>query len=127
MVAREPARALKRLDALVTRIHSAAKSAVGDWHLEQTVEVISIVQSHVDDHRKSAQTILHLAERHKQQVAYYERAFVAASATAALELVAAGDRRAADRAMRQAAPVAARLRPQEKLFQEARKVVGSKR
>ena len=122
-VKRNPARGLKSLDALLSRVHREEHRHVGSWHLEQTAETISIVQSHLQNHRESAKSMLQLAERHKQQRAYYSRAFVAACATAALELASAGDRRGAKRALRQAEVISAGLRPREKLFQQAERVV----
>ena len=118
-----PARALKSLDALLSRVHRQERRHVGSWHLEQTVETISIVQSHLQNHRESAKSMMQLAERHKQQLAYYSRAFVAACATAALELASAGDRSGAKRALRQAGAISSGLLPRERLFQQAEKVV----
>lgn len=123
LVERKPKRALKSLEKLWTQLQGEAKKNVGEWQVEQTLEVISIVQSHLEDHRHSAETMLRLAERHGEQLSYYKRTFVASCATAALELASAGDRRGALRALRRAGPVAADLRPQEKLFLKARKVV----
>jgi hypothetical protein len=70
LVEREPKRALKSLEKLLSQIQGEAKKNVGDWHVEQTLEVISIVQSHLEDHRHSAETLLRVAERHEQQVSY---------------------------------------------------------
>jgi hypothetical protein len=121
---REPARALKALDTLLARIHAQARGSVGDWHVEQTLETISAVQSHHEQHRESADTMLRIVRHHEQQLTYYRRAFVAASAVAALELAAAGDRRAARRALKRARSAAAALRPPEKLFRQAEELLG---
>lgn len=121
---RQPARALKALDTLLARLQSDAGKSAGDWHIEQTLETISAVQSHLAKHRESAETMLRIARHHEQQHSYYRRAFVAASATAALELAAAGDRRAARRLVSRARPAAAGLRPPEKLFRKAEKLIG---
>ena len=125
MVERQPARAFASLEQLLTRLQSEAEKSVGDWHIEQTLEVISIVQSHGEDHRQSAETILVAATRHEQRVSYHTRGFVSACATAALELASAGDRVAALRALRRARPLALGLRPAEQLFRKAEKVVAS--
>jgi hypothetical protein len=122
-IARDPERALKSLDALVSRIRSEGRKAVGDWHIEQTLEAISIVQSHLEDHRQSAKVMLTLAELHEQQATYHGRAFVSACATAAIELATAGERAAAARLLRRAGPVARTLRPADRLFRSAKKVV----
>ena len=98
MVERQPIRALASLHKLVHQLQSESKKTAGDWHIEQTLEVISIVQSHQEDHCRSAETILAVADRHEQQLSYYSRGFVAACATAALEFASAGDRKAALRA-----------------------------
>ena len=121
---RQPARALKALDTLLARLQSDARKSAGDWHIEQTLETISAVQSHLAKHRESAETMLRIARHHEQLHAYYRRAFVAASATAALELAAAGDRRGARRLVSRARPAAAGLRPPEQLFRKAEKLIG---
>ncbi|MGH9238608.1 MAG: hypothetical protein ACRD3G_11280 [Vicinamibacterales bacterium] len=122
---RQPARALKALDALLVRLQSDARTSVGDWHIEQTLETISAVQAHIGKHRESAETMLRIARHHEQQLLYYRRAFVAACATAALELAAAGDRRGARRLLARAKPAAAGLRPPEKLFRKATSFLSS--
>jgi len=127
MIDKHPERALTSLQMLLSRVRTTAKAGVGDWHVEQTLEIISGVQSRLDDHHRSAETMLQAAEHHEYQVAYYTRAFVGACAAAALELTSAGDRSRAARILRRAAPTAARLRPQEKLFKKAREVVATTR
>jgi hypothetical protein len=123
MVKDDPARALKSLAALAAQLETAAKQRVGDWHIEQTLEALSIVQSSLSDHRASAETILRVAAHHEQSLVYHERAFVAGCATAAIELASAGDRLNARRALRKASLVAAGLRPKERLFAAAEKYV----
>jgi hypothetical protein len=120
-----PARALKSLHKLLDRLQSDATTHSGDWHIDQTLEVVSIVHSHHLEHRQSAETILRVADRHEQQALYYRRAFVAACATAALELASAGDRPGALRALRRARPLASGLRPPEKLLRKARQAVAA--
>lgn len=120
---RQPARALKALETLLVRLQSDSRKGVGDWHIEQTLETISAVQAHLGKHRESAETMLRIARHHEQQQVYYRRAFVAASATAALELAAAGDRRGARRVLSQARSAAAGLRPPERLFRKAEKLI----
>src|SRR5262245_9089207 len=83
---RDPPRAVKSLNSLVSRLQLEATKNVGDWHVEQTLEAVSILQSRFGDHQRSAATILQVAERHEHQLQYYKRALVAACATAALEL-----------------------------------------
>ena len=58
---RQPARALKALDALLVRLQSDAPTSAGDWHIEQTLETISAVQSHIGKYRESAETMLRIA------------------------------------------------------------------
>jgi hypothetical protein len=125
MVERQPIRALGSLHKLLHQLHSESKKTAGDWHIEQTLEVISIVQSHQEDHRRAAETILVVADRHEQQFSYYSRGFVTACATAALEFASAGDRKAALRALQRARPVATGLRPPERLFRKAEKFVAA--
>ena len=116
---RHPARALKALDTLLVRLQSDARKSVGDWHIEQTLETVSAIEAHAGKHRDSAETMLRIVRHHEQQALYYRRAFVAASATAAMELAAAGDRRGARRLVSRARPAAAGLRPPERLFRKA--------
>jgi hypothetical protein len=125
MVELKPIRALASLHKLVHQLHSESKKTAGDWHIEQTLEVISIVQSHQEDHRRSAETILAVADRDEQQLSYYSHGFVAACATAALEFASAGDRQAALRALRRARTVATGLRPPEQLFRKAERFVAT--
>jgi hypothetical protein len=125
MVERQPVRALASLHKIARQLHSESKKTTGDWHIEQTLQVISIVQSHQDDHHRSAETILAVADRHEQQMSYYSRGFVAACATAALEFASAGDRKAAWRALQRARPVSIGLRPPERLFRKAEKFVSA--
>lgn len=125
MVERHPARALSSLQRLVKRVQSEATKTVGDWHVEQTLGFVSMAQSELNDHRQSAKTLLQVAERHRRQVLYSRRGFVSASATAALELASAGERIGALRVLRNAAPVAAGMRPPDKLFRRAQEVVGA--
>ena len=124
-VERQPARALKSLEQLVTQVRSEAATVVGDWHVEQTLQALSDVQSQAAKHRESARTMLQVADRHEQHATYYRRAFVSACATAALEFASAGDRGGAARALRRAAAVAADLRPADKLFRKAHQVVST--
>jgi hypothetical protein len=120
---RQPVRALKALDTLLARLQSDAQKTVGDWHIEQTLETVSSVQSHLENHRESAETMLRIARHHQQQLTYYRRAFVSACATAALELLAAGDRRGARRVLRRADKAAAALRPPDALYRKAEKLL----
>ena len=123
LVAQQPQRALEALDVTLSRVHSTRVKTVGDWHIDQTLEARSIVQSHLRDHRASADTMLRVAQRHEEALSYYRRGFVAACAAAALELASAGDRAEALHALRKAEPVAEGLRPQEKLYRKAQTVV----
>ena len=40
MVERQPIRALASLHKLLHQLHSESKKTAGDWHIEQTLEVI---------------------------------------------------------------------------------------
>jgi hypothetical protein len=125
MVEHDPTRALKSLNALVTKISSTAEKGVSHWHVEQTLEAMSIVHSHLDDHQQSALIMLRVAGLHEQQLTYSTRAFVAACATAAIELASAGDRRGAVRVLKRAKRMADDLRPPDKLFAGAQKFVNA--
>ena len=123
MVDRQPARAVKSLETLLARLEADAASTAGDWHVDQTLEALSMVHSTAGNHRQAAAALQRVAARHEQQSVYSQRAFVAACATAAIELVSAGDRASAKRVLRQAEKIAAQLRPREALFAKARKIV----
>ena len=45
LVERNTPRALKSLDELVTRLYADAANTVNHWHVEQTLEAMSIVHS----------------------------------------------------------------------------------
>lgn len=127
LVDSHPERALASFDDLLKRLHADVRKSVSEWHIDQTLEAISIVHSHIGDHPRAADTMIRLAERHAQQAMYFRRAVVSACASAALERASADDRRGALRALQKARPLAAGLRPQEKLFRRAEKAVAAMR
>lgn len=119
----KPKAALRILERLAIAVESEERKSVADWHVAQTLGVISIVQSQAGNHRESSETLLRVAERHEQTLRYEQRALVSACAAAALVLTSVGDRAGALRALRKAAPWAASLRPKDQLLRKAEKAV----
>ena len=108
---------------LARTLESELHKGVDEWHLAQTLQLTSLVQSRAGDHRGSASTLERVAEQHARELRYQMRGFVAACAAAALQLVQNGDRPGAVRMLRKAAPWAASLRPRERLFTQAEETV----
>ena len=121
-----PSAAAKQLEDLARIVESKARSSVGDWHVEQTLALASVVRSDANDHRQAAKILARLAEHHEAGLRYQQRALVSALASQALEHAAAGDRARAVRALRKAAPWAATLKPADRLFERARKTVSQR-
>jgi hypothetical protein len=124
-LASRPERVLASLERLVNRIDRDTRTGIGDWHMEQTLQAVSLAQSHLKNHHESARIMLAVAERHEQQTTYHRHAYVSACAAAALELASAGDRAAAARILRKADTAARALRPADMLFRTARQVVNT--
>jgi hypothetical protein len=124
---RNPRSALRRLSMLARALESQLVEGVDGWHMAQTLQLTSLVQSRAGDYRGSASTLQRVAEQHARDLQYQMRGFVAACAAAALQLLQNGDRPGAVRMLRKAAPWAASLRPRERLFTHAEKTVGQTR
>lgn len=120
---REPKDALQTLRTLARKLEAQLPNGIHDWHLAQTLQVMSVVQSKVGDYRASANTLLRVAEQHEHELLYQTRGFVSACAAAAVQLAQAGDRSGAARVLRKAAPWAASLRPKDRLLAHAQKAV----
>jgi hypothetical protein len=124
---RNPRSALRRLSMLARALESQLVEGVDGWHMAQTLQLTSLVQSRAGDYRGSASTLPRVAEQHARDLQYQMRGFVAACAAAALQLLQNGDRPGAVRMLRKAAPWAASLRPPERLFTHAEKAIGRAR
>jgi len=121
---RRPASALRTLRALVRAVEASLKKGLHEWHLAQTLHVMSLVQAGAGDYRSSAKTLVRLANEHESQLNYEVRAYVSACAAAALQLAQGGDRAAAARILRQAGRWSPLLRPRDKLLEQAKKTIG---
>jgi hypothetical protein len=119
----KPREAAELLEHLAQSVASTASSTVGDWHFEQTLALAGSVRSGANDHVGSSETLARLARHHDSVLRYQQRAVVSVLASRALELVAINDRSGAALALQQAAPLAKDLRPVDKLFERARKIV----
>lgn len=121
---RQPTRTLSALRKLTSVLEHELTTRVQDWHLAQTLQVMSLVQASSGDHGAAAATLQRVAERHEQELQYQRRAFVSACAAAALQFADNGDRSGARRILQKAAPLAVSLQPKDRLFQQARKIAG---
>jgi len=127
MADEQPSRALSALHTLTRALESELPKGVHDWHLAQTLHAVSVVQAGAGEQRGSVDTLRRLAERHRQELQYQQRAFVSACAAAALQLAQNGDRSGAARMLKNAAPWSVSLRPKERLFERARKQLARSR
>lgn len=123
VAAKNPRRALGALEKLARELESQTRTSIQAWHLDQTLHVVSIVQSDAGDHQASARTIVRLAERHEQELQYQRRALVSACAAAAVQLAQSGNGSGAAAMLRKGARAAATLHPKDGLLQRAKKAV----
>jgi hypothetical protein len=123
VAAKNPRRALDALETLARELESQIRCSIQAWHLDQTLHVVSLVQSDAGDHQASARTIVRLAKRHEQELQYQRRALVSACAAAAVQLARSGDRSGAAAMLRKGARAAATLHPNERLLRQAKKAI----
>ena len=126
LAATQPERALQFLETLAKNVGTELATSIQDWHLAQTRHMLSLVQTKVGDHRAAADTLRKVAYQHSLDLRYQQRAFVSASAAAALALARSGDSAGARRMLKNAAPAASTLRPKDKLIQHARRLISSR-
>jgi hypothetical protein len=118
-----PTAALRTLKSLMRAVEASLKNSLHDWHLAQTLYVMSIVQTGAGDHRAAADTLMRLTSQHESNVNYEIRAYVTACAAAALQLAHAGDRVGAKRILQKAGRVSFLWRPKDKLLDQAQKLL----
>ena len=121
---RRPASALRTLRALVRTLETSLKKSVHEWHLAQTLQILSLVQARAGDYRGSTTTMLRLADDHQAQLAYEVRAYLSACAAAALQLAENGNRTHARRILREARRWSSLVRPKDKLLDQAQRTIG---
>ena len=119
----KPERALQVFEKLANDVETELTTSIQDWHLEQTRHLLSLVQGQIGDYRAAANTLRKVVDQCEQHLVYQQRAFVSASAAAAVELAKGGNRAGARRMLKNAAPVALMLRPKDKLLEPARRLV----
>jgi hypothetical protein len=124
---RNPKRAARGFHRLARAVDNGLKGGVHDWHLMQSLSLASLGEAASGDHRAAAHTLSRVVEHQRMLLAGEQRAYVSACAAAAIEFAAAGDRRAARRAIRASEPWARMLRPQEKLLQRVRALLRPRR
>jgi hypothetical protein len=108
----------------VRAIEASRKKGLHEWHLAQTLHIMSLVQAAAGDHRGSAETLVRLTKEHESQLNYEARAYVAACAAAALQLAQNGNPGAARRTLAKAGRWSPLLRPKDKLLDVANKTIG---
>ena len=121
---RRPSSSLRTLRTLLRTVEASLNKGLQEWHLAQTLHIMSLVQASAGDHRGSARTLVRLANEHESQLNYEVRAYVSACAAAALQLAQAGDRAGATRILRKAGRWSPLLRPKDKLLDQATKTIG---
>ena len=120
---RRPASSLRTLRTLMRAVEASLEKGLHEWHLAQTLHIMSLVQAGVGDHRGSARTLMRLTNEHESQLNYEVRAYVSACAAAALQLAHDGDRKGAARILRKAARWSSLLRPKDKPFDQAQNTI----
>ena len=127
LASRRPSSALRTLRALTRDVEASLKTGVHEWHLAQTLQLMSLVQAEAGDHRGSAMTLVRLTNDHEAQLRYDVRAYVSVCAAAALQLAQDGNRTGARRILRQTNRWSSLLRPKDKLLERAQKMIRSPR
>jgi hypothetical protein len=120
---RRPQSSLATLRSLMRAVETSLKKSLHEWHLAQTLHIISLVQARAGDHRGSAKTLLRLTNGHESQLNYEVRAYVSACAAAALQLAQGGNGAGAARILRKAAKWSPLLRPKDKLLEQAQRTI----
>lgn len=121
---RRPSSSLRTLRTLMRAVEASLEEGLHEWHLAQTLHLISIVQAGAGDHRGSAETLVRLTNEHESQLNYEVRAYVSACAAAALQLAQEGNRAGATRMLRKAGRWSPMLRPKDRLLDQAQKTIG---
>jgi hypothetical protein len=121
---RRPSSSLRTLRTLMRAVEASLKKGLHEWHLAQTLHIMSLVQAGAGDHRGSKNTLLRLTNEHESQLKYEVRAYVSACAAAALQLAQDGDRAGAAHILRKARRWSPLLRPRDKLLDQAQKTIG---
>lgn len=122
---RRPASAVQILRTLIRRVEDSCQTGLHEWHLAQTLHVLSLVQVRSGDHDGAGKTLLRLTDEHAMQLKYAVRAYVSACAATAIHLARNGDRTRAKRILRQAHRWSALLRPKDKLLDQAHKTMAA--
>lgn len=121
---RQPRSALRTLRTVIRAVEASLQDGLHEWHLAQTLHIMSLVQAGAGDHRGSAKTLARLTNEHESQLNHEVRAYVSACAAAALELAQSGDRTGATRMLRKASRWSRLLRPKDKLLDQAQQTIG---
>jgi hypothetical protein len=114
--------AYKRVAA---RVERAMPHSINEWHLLQTLHLISLEQARAGDHEAAASTLVRLADHHRALIEEHRRGFVAGAAAAVIEFHDAGNIKRARRMLRDAEQVARGLKPQEFLLKQAKTIVAT--
>ena len=123
---RRPALAARGFHRLADAAERDLKRGLQDWHVVQSLHLAGNAEAAAGDHGSAAATVGRIVEYQKALLLSEQRAYVSACAVAALEMAKAGNLPGARRMVRSAAPWARLLRPKERLFGAAEKVVRSR-
>jgi hypothetical protein len=119
----KPQLASRGLHRLASTIEAEIRRGLHDWHAMQTLHLASIAESAAGNHAGAAATLARIAEHQKRSLDYELRAYVSASAAAALESAKAGDIERAQAVVQQATPWGRRLQPPDRLLESARRLI----
>ena len=66
-------------------LNGAVPHGINEWHLLQTLHLLSLEQARAGDHEAAASTLVRLADQHRALMEEHSRWFVAGAAAAAIE------------------------------------------
>jgi hypothetical protein len=119
LIEKRPHEAVKLFARLAQTVDRESRMSVQDWHGAQTRYLLSLAQTRAGNGAAARKTLVGIAEEHRQALAFHMRAFVSASAAAALEFAAAGKRRTAERMLERVRGIARTLEPKDNLHRRA--------
>ena len=120
---RRPTLAARGFHRLADAAERALEKGLHDWHVVQSLHLAGAAEAAAGDQRSAAATVAKIVAYQKALLISEQRAYVSACAAAAIEMAKGGDLPGARRMVRSAAPWARLLRPKERLFGVAEKLV----
>src|SRR5213594_2998838 len=94
---RKPKEAISRLKRLAARTRRVARQNLGEWHVEQTLDLAAVLAAEAGQHGEAAAALRRIVIHHEQAMAYHGHALASALMAVALELFKVGNRAEAAR------------------------------